>query len=388
MKPRREATLLYTMSSEFIEEDAIAQSEIDTVRVVEVNKIISIIGVYTNDGKKFYDRRGNLLLIDGGGRIICMEDDELYKSSFVNNVYKNHTEKPLDNLSISYFDEEESIDNKTKKEKLTPKELIKKETKPEPLVNQEPNKANSNQVKSNITKKAKANNDTKELKKYKVIIDSDVDVEVYSGKDYTPKYELKYIKESQFKNLSINFVNDTFVIKAILKEEDITSNSVNTSITINGNTNVVINGKKIDDYSNDYMNSYGKLIVYVDEEKISSINIKTLSSDINVEAKIKQITANSVSGSIRIFEGIEIVTCESVSGDIYLNTKPEKAISADLKSLSGDIECAIDNVLDATFNLVKLVGKIKNSYKRTGTATGVFRCNTMSGDINIYNAFL
>lgn len=380
MKPRREATLLYTMSSEFIEEDAIAQSEIDTVRVVEVNKIISIIGVYTNDGKKFYDRRGNLLLIDGGGRIICMEDDELYKSSFVNNVYKNHTEKPLDNLSISYFDEAESIDNKTKKEKLTPKELIKKETKPEPFVNQEPNKANSNQVKSNITKKAKANNDTKELKKYKVIIDSDVDVEVYSGKDYTPKYELKYIKESQFKNLSINFVNDTFVIKAILKEEDITSNSVNTSITING--------KKIDDYSNDYMNSYGKLLVYVDEEKISSINIKTLSSDINVEAKIKQITANSVSGSIRIFEGIEIVTCESVSGDIYLNTKPEKAISADLKSLSGDIECAIDNVLDATFNLVKLVGKIKNSYKRTGTATGVFRCNTMSGDINIYNAFL
>ena len=56
--------------------------------------------------------------------------------------------------------------------------------------------------------------------------------------------------------------------------------------------------------------------------------------------------------------------------------------------MSGDIECAIDNVLDATFDLVKLVGKIKNSYKRTGTATGVFRCNTMSGDINIYNAFL
>jgi len=81
MNKINEVAITYTMTEEFIKKNTEPYSHVDAVVVVEVNKLISIIGLFTKDNKKFYDVNNNLILIDGGGRIIATEDDDLYKSS-------------------------------------------------------------------------------------------------------------------------------------------------------------------------------------------------------------------------------------------------------------------------------------------------------------------
>jgi len=374
MNKINEVAITYTMTEEFIKKNTEPYSHVDAVVVVEVNKLISIIGLFTKDNKKFYDVNNNLILIDGGGRIIATEDDDLYKSSFVKDVYSEHDNVLIEDLTITNVINNIDINKDNNKQDISKpgnKEIIEDKKSPQEIVIKPDNqKIFTEEQKLNKT-------DVSKIKPNKnLYIDSDVSIEIFDSSRDTVVYETLFAPAAYFKELRLTEITDGYRLTIR------TNNSSNSNINITSNTTVYINGKIVSN-SNKYPDA--KVKVYVNKEIFKYIDITSVSSDINVKSRIEDIKAKTVSGNIKVYEGKNRVHCESVSGDIKVINTPTKQADIYTKSVSGNIEIVPKNTKKVELNTKTISGKIINTFKESGRVTCNISAQSVSGNIIIKN---
>lgn len=385
MNEVKEVVITYTMSEDFIEKNTEVYSNVKSVTVIELNKLISIIGLFTINMKKFYDINGNLLLIDGGGRIISIEDDELYTNSFVKDVYKDHTQESFDDLTI----EEVTKSKKKPKIKILENKEIDLDNK-----NKEKNKLDKNIGKNNhkdIDKNIKEtdnsviNKDTNkkiDINKDKVIakpvrnilfVDSDIDVVVMNDQSSVINYKLINTDETSFKPIKIEDTIGGYKIDVKYRTNSYTF--TNTSVSTKG---VYAKGSL-----------RPKIVINVSDKIIDIFDIKSTSSDITVGAKTKKARLISVSGNIYINDVEEMLYCQSVSGNIYARINPKKNSEVYMKNVSGNIEALLKNVSDIRLSHSTVSGKVNNSFREELSNKEIIKANvqlkTVSGNIIIKN---
>lgn len=385
MNEVKEVVITYTMSEDFIEKNTEVYSNVKSVTVIELNKLISIIGLFTINMKKFYDINGNLLLIDGGGRIISIEDDELYTNSFVKDVYKDHTQESFDDLTI----EEVTKSKKKPKIKILENKEIDLDNK-----NKEKNKLDKNIGKNNhkdIDKNIKEtgnsviNKDTnKMIDKNKdqaiakpvrniLFVDSDIDVVVMNDQSCVINYKLINTDETSFKPIKIEDTIGGYKIDVKYRTNSYTF--TNTSVSTKG---VYAKGSL-----------RPKIVINVSDKIIDIFDIKSTGSDITVGAKTKKARLISVSGNIYINDVEEMLYCQSVSGNIYAKINPKKNSEVYMKNVSGNIEALLKNVSDIRLSHSTVSGKVNNSFREELSNKEIIRANvqlkTVSGNIIIKN---
>ena len=380
MNEVKEVVITYTMSEEFIDKNTEVYSNVKSVTVIELNKLISIIGLFTINMKKFYDINGNLLLIDGGGRIISIEDDELYTNSFVKNVYKDHTQESFDDLTI------EEVTKSKKKPKI--KILENKELD---LDNKNKDKNNHKDIDKNIkeTDNSVINKDTNkkiDINKDKVIakpvknilyVDSDIDVvvmnEQFNDQSNIITSKLINTDETSFKPIKIEETIGGYKIDVKYRTNSYTF--INTSVSTKG---VYAKGSL-----------RPKIVINVSDKIIDIFDIKSTSSDITVGAKTKKARLISVSGNIYINDVEEMLYCQSVSGNIYARINPKKSSEVYIKNVSGNIEALLKNVSDIRLSHSTVSGKVNNSFREELSNKEIIKANvqlkTVSGNITIKN---
>ena len=365
MNEVKEVALTYTMKETFIKKNTESHSNIKSVTVIELNKLISIIGLFTIDNKKFYDINSNLILIDGGGRVISTED-ELYESSLVKDVYNDHTYDTFDDLTI------DEVENSKKKPKIN----IKKEHNLpiETSKNNVSKKENTEKKDSVIRKENTLNNNVvKPLNKNILYVDSDIDVEIVTSKFNAINFQLVNFNSQDYKPVKIVETIGGYKIDVKLK------NPKNTFI----NTTVTINGKTV------YGNFNPKIIIYINDDIINVLDVKTVSSNIHVSSKIKKARLMSVSGSISINEVEEIIYCTSISGSINVFLNSRNTSEVYIRNTSGNIDLMIKNVSDLRLSHSTVSGKVTNNYKEDFNNEKLIKANidlkTISGNILVKN---
>lgn len=387
MNEVKEVVITYTMSEEFIDKNTEVYSNVKSVTVIELNKLISIIGLFTINMKKFYDINGNLLLIDGGGRIISIEDDELYTNSFVKDVYKDHTQESFDDLTI------EEVTKSKKKPKikvLENKEIdLNNKNKEKDKLDKNIGKNNHKDIDKNIkeTGNSVINKDTnKMIDKNKdqaiakpvrniLFVDSDIDVVVMNDQSSVINYKLINTDETSFKPIKIEETIGGYKIDVKYRTNSYTF--TNTSVSTKG---VYAKGSL-----------RPKIVINVSDKIIDIFDIKSTSGDITVGAKTKKARLISVSGNIYINEVEEMIYCQSVSGNIYARINPKKNSEVYMKNVSGNIEALLKNVSDIRLSHSTVSGKVNNSFREELSNKEIIRANvqvkTISGNIIIKNDF-
>ena len=385
MNEVKEVVITYTMSEEFIDKNTEVYSNVKSVTVIELNKLISIIGLFTINMKKFYDINGNLLLIDGGGRIISIEDDELYTNSFVKDVYKDHTQERFDDLTI------EEVTKSKKKPKikvLENKEIdLNNKNKEKDKLDKNIGKNNHKDIDKNIkeTGNSVINKDTNkmiDINKDQAIakpvrnilfVDSDIDVVVMNDQSSVINYKLINTDETSFKPIIIEETIGGYKIDVKYRTNSYTF--TNTSVSTNG---VYAKGSL-----------RPKIVINVSDKIIDIFDIKSTSSDITVGAKTKKARLISVSGNIYINDVEEMLYCQSVSGNIYAKINPKKNSEVYMKNVSGNIEALLKNVSDIRLSHSTVSGKVNNSFREELSNKEIIRANvqlkTVSGNIIIKN---
>ena len=385
MNEVKEVVITYTMSEEFIDKNTEVYSNVKSVTVIELNKLISIIGLFTINMKKFYDINGNLLLIDGGGRIISIEDDELYTNSFVKDVYKDHTQESFDDLTI------EEVTKSKKKPKikvLENKEIdLNNKNKEKDKLDKNIGKNNHKDIDKNIkeTGNSVINKDTNkmiDINKDQAIakpvrnilfVDSDIDVVVMNDQSSVINYKLINTDETSFKPIIIEETIGGYKIDVKYRTNSYTF--TNTSVSTNG---VYAKGSL-----------RPKIVINVSDKIIDIFDIKSTSSDITVGAKTKKARLISVSGNIYINDVEEMLYCQSVSGNIYAKINPKKNSEVYMKNVSGNIEALLKNVSDIRLSHSTVSGKVNNSFREELSNKEIIRANvqlkTVSGNIIIKN---
>lgn len=387
MNEVKEVVITYTMSEEFIDKNTEVYSNVKSVTVIELNKLISIIGLFTINMKKFYDINGNLLLIDGGGRIISIEDDELYTNSFVKDVYKDHTQESFDDLTI------EEVTKSKKKPKikvLENKEIdLNNKNKEKDKLDKNIGKNNHKDIDKNIKETGnsvinKDKNKKIDINKDKVIakpvrnilfVDSDIDVVVMNDQSSVINYKLINTDETSFKPIKIEDTIGGYKIDVKYRTNSYTF--TNTSVSTKG---VYAKGSL-----------RPKIVINVSDKIIDIFDIKSTSGDITVGAKTKKARLITVSGNIYINEVEEMIYCQSVSGNIYARISPKKNSEVYMKNVSGNIEALLKNVSDIRLSHSTVSGKVNNSFREELSNKEIIRANvqvkTISGNIIIKNDF-
>lgn len=389
MNEVKEVVITYTMSEEFIDKNTEVYSNVKSVTVIELNKLISIIGLFTINMKKFYDINGNLLLIDGGGRIISIEDDELYTNSFVKDVYKDHTQESFDDLTIEEVtkskkkpkikisgNKEIDLDNKNKEKNKLDKNIGKNNHKDKDKNIQ---KSDNSVINKDTNKKIDINKDKVIAKPVKNIlyVDSDIDVvvmnEQFNGQSNIITSKLINTDETSFKPIKIEETIGGYKIDVKYRTNSYTF--INTSVSTNG---VYAKGSL-----------RPKIVINVSDKIIDIFDIKSTSSDITVGAKTKKARLISVSGNIYINDVEEMLYCQSVSGNIYARINPKKNSEVYMKNVSGNIEALLKNVSDIRLSHSTVSGKVNNSFREELSNKEIIKANvqlkTVSGNIIIKN---
>ena len=372
MNEVKEVVITYTMSEEFIDKNTEVYSNVKSVTVIELNKLISIIGLFTINMKKFYDINGNLLLIDGGGRIISIEDDELYTNSFVKDVYKDHTQESFDDLTI----EEVTKSKKKPKIKISGNKEIDLDNK-----NKDKNikETDNSVINKDTNKKIDINKDKVIAKPVKNIlyVDSDIDVvvmnEQFNNQSNIITSKLINTDETSFKPIKIEETIGGYKIDVKYRTNSYTF--INTSVSTKG---VYAKGSL-----------RPKIVINVSDKIIDIFDIKSTSSDITVGAKTKKARLISVSGNIYINDVEEMLYCQSVSGNIYARINPKKNSEVYMKNVSGNIEALLKNVSDIRLSHSTVSGKVNNSFREELSNKEIIKANvqlkTVSGNIIIKN---
>lgn len=385
MNEVKEVVITYTMSEDFIEKNTEVYSNVKSVTVIELNKLISIIGLFTINKKKFYDINGNLLLIDGGGRIISIEDDELYTNSFVKDVYKDHTQESFDDLTIEEVtkskkkpkikisgNKEIDLDNKNKDKNKLDKNIGKNNHKDKDKNIQ---KSGNSVINKDTNKMIDINKDQAIAKPVRNIlfVDSDIDVVVMNDQSSVINYKLINTDETSFKPIKIEDTIGGYKIDVKYRTNSYTF--TNTSISTNG---VYAKGSL-----------RPKIVINVSDKIIDIFDIKSTSGDITVSAKTKKARLISVSGNIYINDVEEMLYCQSVSGNIYARINPKKNSEVYMKNVSGNIEALLKNVSDIRLSHSTVSGKVNNSFREELSNKEIIRANvqlkTVSGNIIIKN---
>lgn len=385
MNEVKEVVITYTMSEEFIEKNTEVYSNVKSVTVIELNKLISIIGLFTINMKKFYDINGNLLLIDGGGRIISIEDDELYTNSLVKNVYKDHTQESFDDLTI----EEVTKSKKKPKIKISGNKDLdldknkekNKLDKNNKNAHEDINKNNQKNKDKNIkeTDNSVINKDQAIAKPVKNIlyVDSDIDVvvmnEQFNDQSNIITSKLINTDETSFKPIKIEDTIGGYKIDVKYRTNSYTF--INTSVSTKG---VYAKGSQ-----------KPKIVINVNDKIIDIFDIKSISGDITVGAKTKKARLINVSGNIYINDVEEMLYCQSVSGNIYARINPKKNSEVYIKNVSGNIEALLKNVSDIRLSHSTVSGKVNNSFREELSNKEIIKANvqlkTVSGNIIIKN---
>ena len=389
MNEVKEVVITYTMSEEFIDKNTEVYSNVKSVTVIELNKLISIIGLFTINMKKFYDINGNLLLIDGGGRIISIEDDELYTNSFVKDVYKDHTQESFDDLTIEEVtkskkkpkikvleNKEIDLNNKNKEKDKLDKNIGKNGAGNGQKQSHKNIKETGNSVINKDTNKMiDINKDQAIAKPVRNIlfVDSDIDVVVMNDQSSVINYKLINTDETSFKPIKIEETIGGYKIDVKYRTNSYTF--TNTSVSTNG---VYAKGSL-----------RPKIVINVSDKIIDIFDIKSTSSDITVGAKTKKARLISVSGNIYINDVEEMLYCQSVSGNIYAKINPKKNSEVYMKNVSGNIEALLKNVSDIRLSHSTVSGKVNNSFREELSNKEIIRANvqlkTVSGNIIIKN---
>ena len=380
MNEVKEVVITYTMSEEFIDKNTEVYSNVKSVTVIELNKLISIIGLFTINMKKFYDINGNLLLIDGGGRIISIEDDELYINSFVKNVYKDHTQESFDDLTI----EEVTKSKKKPKIKISGNKDLdldnkNKEKNNHKDIDKNIKESDNSVINKGTNKKIDINKDKVIAKPVKNIlyVDSDIDVvvmnEQFNDQSNIITSKLINTDETSFKPIKIEETIGGYKIDVKYRTNSYTF--INTSVSTRG---VYAKGSL-----------RPKIVINVSDKIIDIFDIKSTSSDITVGAKTKKARLISVSGNIYINDVEEMLYCQSVSGNIYARISPKKNSEVYMKNVSGNIEALLKNVSDIRLSHSTVSGKVNNSFREELSNKEIIRANvqlkTVSGNIIIKN---
>ena len=354
MNEVKEVVITYTMSEEFIDKNTEVYSNVKSVTVIELNKLISIIGLFTINMKKFYDINGNLLLIDGGGRIISIEDDELYTNSFVKDVYKDHTQESFDDLTIEEVtkskkkpkikileNKELDLDNKNKEKNKLDKNIGKNNHKDKDKNIQ---KSGNSVINKDTNKIIDINKDQAIAKPVKNIlfVDSDIDVVVMNDQSSVINYKLINTDETSFKPIKIEDTIGGYKIDVKYRTNSYTF--INTSVSTKG-----VHAKG---------SLRPKIVINVSDKIIDIFDIKSTSGDITVSAKTNKARLISVSGNIYINEVEEMIYCQSVSGNIYARINPKKNSEVYMKNVSGNIEALLKNVSDIRLSHSTVSGKV------------------------------
>ena len=396
MNEVKEVVITYTMSEEFIDKNTEVYSNVKSVTVIELNKLISIIGLFTINMKKFYDINGNLLLIDGGGRIISIEDDELYTNSLVKNVYKDHTQESFDDLTIEEVtkskkkpkikisgNKELDLDNKNKEKNKLDKN--NKNAHEDINKNNQKNKDKNNHkdIDKNIkeTDNSVINKDQAIAKPVKNIlyVDSDIDVvvmnEQFNDQSNIITSKLINTDETFFKPIKIEDTIGGYKIDVKYRTNSYTF--INTSVSTKG---VYAKGSL-----------RPKIVINVNDKIIDIFDIKSISGDITVGAKTKKARLINVSGNIYINDVEEMLYCQSVSGNIYARINLKKNSEVYMKNVSGNIEALLKNVSDIRLSHSTVSGKVINSFREELSNKEIIKANvqvkTISGNIIIKNDF-
>lgn len=385
MNEVKEVVITYTMSEDFIEKNTEVYSNVKSVTVIELNKLISIIGLFTINMKKFYDINGNLLLIDGGGRIISIEDDELYTNSFVKDVYKDHTQESFDDLTIEEVtkskkkpkiktsgNKEIDLDNKNKEKNKLDKNIGKNNHKDKDKNIQ---KSGNSVINKDTNKMIDINKDQAIAKPVRNIlfVDSDIDVVVMNDQSSVINYKLINTDETSFKPIKIEDTIGGYKIDVKYRTNSYTF--INTSVSTNG---VYAKGSL-----------RPKIVINVSDKIIDIFDIKSTSGDITVSSKTKKARLITVSGNIYINEVEEMIYCQSVSGNIYARISPKKNSEVYMKNVSGNIEALLKNVSDIRLSHSTVSGKVNNSFREELSNKEIIKANvqlkTVSGNIIIKN---
>lgn len=389
MNEVKEVVITYTMSEEFIDKNTEVYSNVKSVTVIELNKLISIIGLFTINMKKFYDINGNLLLIDGGGRIISIEDDELYTNSFVKDVYKDHTQERFDDLTIEEVTKSKKkpkikisgnkdldLDNKSIEKNKLDKNIGKNNHKD---IDKNIKETNNSVINKDTNKKIDINKDKVIAKPVKNIlyVDSDIDVvvmnEQFNDQSNIITSKLINTDETSFKPIKIEETIGGYKIDVKYRTNSYTF--INTSVSTKG---VYAKGSL-----------RPKIVINVSDKIIDIFDIKSTSSDITVGAKTKKARLISVSGNIYINDVEEMLYCQSVSGNIYARISPKKNSEVYMKNVSGNIEALLKNVSDIRLSHSTVSGKVNNSFREELSNKEIIRANvqlkTVSGNIIIKN---
>ena len=390
MNEVKEVVITYTMSEEFIDKNSEVYSNVKSVTVIELNKLISIIGLFTINMKKFYDINGNLLLIDGGGRIISIEDDELYTNSFVKNVYKDHTQESFDDLTIEEVtkskkkpkikileNKEIDLDNKNieknkldKNNKNAHEDINKnnqenKDKNNHKDIDKNIKETNNSVINKDKNKKIDINKDKVIAKPVKNIlyVDSDIDVvvmnEQFNDQSNIITSKLINTDETSFKPIKIEETIGGYKIDVKYRTNSYTF--INTSVSTKG---VYAKGSL-----------RPKIVINVSDKIIDIFDIKSTSSDITVGAKTKKARLISVSGNIYINDVEEMLYCQSVSGNIYARISPKKNSEVYMKNVSGNIEVLLKNVSDIRLSHSTVSGKVNNSFREELSNKEIIKAN-------------
>jgi len=117
----------------------------------------------------------------------------------------------------------------------------------------------------------------------------------------------------------------------------------------------------------------------VDSLKAEDIKFRTISGYAKLNVAVEEAELDSTSGSIDVdfSSGFDKISAKSISGSIKLGIPSEAEFTADLKTISGSIDCR-----DFSMNILSSSERVLKG--QVGSGDGKINISTTSGDIKIY----
>jgi lia operon protein LiaG len=168
-------------------------------------------------------------------------------------------------------------------------------------------------------------------------------------------------------DITLNTTSGNIKISEIKAKDNISVSSISGNCSID---------KSISDYAK-INTSSGDIII--DSLEAEDIKFRTISGDAKLNITADEAELDSTSGNIvaEFTDGFEKISAKSISGNVKLGIPGKAEFTADLKTLSGSINCK-----DFSMNISSSGERVLKG--RVGRGDGKINISTTSGDIKIY----
>jgi lia operon protein LiaG len=168
-------------------------------------------------------------------------------------------------------------------------------------------------------------------------------------------------------DVTLNTTSGNIKISEIKAKDNISASSVSGSCNID---------KAISDYLKINTTSGS---INIDFLEAREITIKTVSGDAKLTAAAEEAEINSTSGNfaVNFTNEVEKINAKSISGNVKLGLPGSAGFTADLKTVSGSINCEDFLMSISSSGKRELKGRV-------GSGEGEIDISTTSGDIKIY----